>query len=99
MVARDLHGPAVKIVKSEVAAESSHVGFRFVITGKHVHLLRALLQYGPHRIEAAAEIRQVAGRKIVIGFDGHQFFERGLVAVDIGEDQKLHVVFCLGTPP
>lgn len=90
MVARDLHGPSVKIVKPEVAAESSDVGFRFVITGKHVHLLGALLQYGPHRIEASAEIGQVAGREIVIRFDGHQFFERSSIAVDIREDQESH---------
>ena len=91
MITRDLHGPAVKIVKAELAAEPRDVGLRFMIPRKDVHAFRALLKNRPHGVQAAAKIRQVPSREIVIRFDSHQFFERGLVAVDVGKDQELHV--------
>ena len=45
---------------------------------------------GPMASKPSPEVRQVAGGEVVIGFDGHQFFERGFVAVNVGKDEELH---------
>ena len=61
-----------------------------MIAGKHVHPFSVLLHDRPHGVQTAPEIRQVTGGEVVIRFDGHQVFERGLIAVDVRENEQLH---------
>lgn len=90
MITRNIHRSSVKIVKAELAAEANDVGLRFVIARQYEHPFRALLQDRPHAVQPSSEIRKVPGGEIVIGFNGHQFLERGFVAVNIGEDEQFH---------
>lgn len=90
VIARDFDGAAVKIVKAEFAAEFNDVGFRFVIAGQDIHAIGVFCEDRAESLEAAPPVDEIAVGKIVIRFDGHQFFEGGLVAVDIGEDEELH---------
>jgi hypothetical protein len=90
MIPLDLHRASMKIVEAELAAEASNICFRFVIARKDVHPLRVLLQNRPRGLQATPKISQVAGGEVIVRFDGHQFFERGPVAVNIGEDEEFH---------
>jgi len=86
----DLECLAMKILQAELRAEGGDLLVRFVIAGDDVHLPGALSQDSSAGIEAAAPVDQVAGRKITVGVDGHEAFERRVIAVNVGENQDLH---------
>lgn len=91
VVARDFHRPAVKIVKSKLVAKPRDIGFRFVVSRQHIHVFGPFLKNRPHVLEATPKIGEVSGREIVVRIDGHEFFKRSFVAVNIGEDEQLHL--------
>lgn len=79
----------MKVVKSKLLAEICDLRSGFVIAGKNVNILAARLKNLAAFLEAAGPVDQIAGRKIIVGIDGHQTFESLMVAVYIGKNEQL----------
>ena len=80
---------AMKIVKGELLTEARDLRGGFVVAGQDVDAVAALLKDLAAFIEPAGPVHQIAGRKVVIGFGGHEAFESLVIAVDIGKNEQL----------
>ena len=79
-------------VKPHLAAEGRDVGGGLVVAGDDEDAVGFGLHDFAGAIEAARPTDEVTGGEVVVGVDGHEAFERAVVAVDVGEEEDAHRV-------
>ena len=87
--AAHLHVTLVEIVETVARAHTRDLGCRFVVAGKHVHLVTARLKNLAATVEAFRPRGLVAGRDVKIGIHAEQAFERLPIVMDVGKNEQL----------